>query len=110
MGGGSKRGATNRLVAALCLAHPHACSDFILYPRSLLSLCSLSAQRVHGLIVLFWLLSGTVCSFRPLVFCRDPRTISAPSAQELRPGKGTRSRQTNQKDPERVTGRRMNVV
>lgn len=38
VGGGSKRGATNRLVAALCLAHPHARSDFILYPRSLLSL------------------------------------------------------------------------
>lgn len=108
MGGGSKRGATNRLVAALWLTHMHALTLYFIL--GLCSLCSLSAQRVHGLIVLFWLLSGTVCSFRPLVFCRDPRTISAPSAQELRPGKGTRSRQTNQKDPERVTGRRMNVV
>lgn len=46
VGGGSKRGATNRLVAALCLAHPHACSDFILYPRSLLSLLARSLLSV----------------------------------------------------------------
>lgn len=57
VGGGSKRGATNRLVAALCLAHPHACSDFILYPRSLLSLlalCSACSWSHCAVLVTLW--------------------------------------------------------
>lgn len=111
VGGGSKRGATNRLVAALCLAHPHACSDFILYPRSLLSLLARSLLSVFMVSLCCFGYSLVQCArFALLFFAVIPEPFLAPSAQELRPGKGTRSRQTNQKDPERVTGRRMNVV